>query len=122
MWAPCIVLGDRVQLQQVILNLLRNALDAMKGVQDGPKELRIETELEAGERVLLTVRDSGIGLGSLDSERLFEAFYSTKESGMGIGLSVSRSIVESHHGRLWATRHEGPGATFSLSLPCAAES
>jgi C4-dicarboxylate-specific signal transduction histidine kinase len=118
----CIVMGDRIQLQQVILNLLRNALDAMKDVHDGSKELRIETELEAGERVLLTVRDSGIGLGSMNPERLFDAFYSTKESGMGIGLSVSRSIVENHHGRLWATRNEGPGATFSLSLPCAAES
>lgn len=117
--ARCIVMGDRVQLQQVILNLLRNALEAVREAQGAPKELRIDTKLEAGERVLLTVRDSGIGLGSLDPERLFDAFYSTKESGMGIGLSVSRSIVESHHGRLWANQNEGRGATFSLSLPCA---
>ena len=117
--AGCIVMGDRVQLQQVILNLLRNALEALKEVSDGPRELHLETRLEAAERVHLTVRDSGIGFGSLDPERLFAAFYSTKESGMGIGLSVSRSIVESHHGRLWATGNEGPGASFSVSLPCA---
>jgi C4-dicarboxylate-specific signal transduction histidine kinase len=115
--APCIVMGDRVQLQQVILNLLRNGLDAVKGNEEGSRELRIETVVEEGERVLLTVSDSGVGFGSVDPERIFEAFYSSKEFGMGIGLSVSRSIVDSHHGRLWATPNQGPGATFFLSLP-----
>jgi C4-dicarboxylate-specific signal transduction histidine kinase len=112
-------MGDRVQLQQVILNLLRNGLDAVKGTVEGPRELSIETAVEEGERVLLTVRDSGVGLGSLAPERIFEAFYTTKEFGMGIGLSVSRSIVESHHGRLWAAQNQGPGASFFLSLPLA---
>jgi len=111
------VTGDRVQLQQVILNLLRNASDAMSGVDDRPRRLVIRTERDEGDRVRLTVQDSGVGFESHGVDRLFEAFYTTKRGGMGIGLSVSRSIIESHHGRLWAAPNDGPGATFSFSLP-----
>jgi PAS domain S-box-containing protein len=114
---PCVVTGDRVQLQQVIMNLLRNALDAMRSIHDRPRQLVISTQVEDGGRVRLTVRDSGPGLGSLDPERLFEAFYTTKKAGMGIGLFVSRSIIERHGGRLWAEPDPGPGATFSFSIP-----
>jgi PAS domain S-box-containing protein len=112
------VLGDRVQLQQVILNLLRNASDAMDGVDDRPRLLQIGTRREEDDRVRLTVRDSGTGIGPSGPEKLFEAFYTTKSGGMGIGLWVSRSIIERHHGRLWAEPNEGPGATFSFSIPC----
>lgn len=113
------VAGDRVQLQQVILNLLRNASDAMSGVEDRPRQLLVRTERDEGERVRLSVRDAGVGFDPRGVERLFEAFYTTKDDGMGIGLSVSRSIIESHQGRLWATPNEGPGATFSFSIPQA---
>jgi signal transduction histidine kinase len=112
------VSGDRIQLQQVILNLLRNASDAMSGVEDRPRRLLIRTERDAGEHVRLSVQDAGIGFEPQAANRLFEAFYTTKSDGMGIGLSVSRSIIESHHGRLWAAPNEGPGATFSFSIPC----
>jgi len=112
------VLGDRVQLQQVILNLFLNASDAMSGVDDRPRQLVIRTERDEGDRVRLSVHDAGVGLDPQSLERLFEAFYTTKSGGMGIGLSVSRSIIESHNGRLWATPNQGPGATFSFSLPC----
>jgi PAS domain S-box-containing protein len=111
------VTGDRVQLQQVILNLLLNASDAMSGVDDRPRQLVIGTERDEGDRVRLTVRDAGAGLEPQSVDRLFEAFYTTKSGGMGIGLSVSRSIIESHHGRLWAAPNDGPGATFSFSIP-----
>src|SRR5262249_36763012 len=103
------VTGDRVQLQQVILNLLRNASDAMVGVDDRPRQLLVRTERENGDRVRLTVRDDGVGFDPQTSEKLFDAFYTTKSGGMGIGLSVSRSIIERHHGRLWAERNDGPG-------------
>ena len=112
-----VVTGDRVQLQQVILNLLRNAWDAMVDVDDRPRELVIRTEREEGSRVRLTVRDAGVGLTPQSLESLFDAFYTTKSGGMGIGLFVSRSIVERHQGRLWAEPNDGPGATFSFSLP-----
>jgi C4-dicarboxylate-specific signal transduction histidine kinase len=111
------ITGDRVQLQQVILNLLRNASDAMSGLDDRPRKLVIRTEREEGDRVRLTVRDAGVGFELQAVGRLFEAFYTTKSGGMGIGLSVSRSIIESHHGRLWAAPNDGPGATFSFSIP-----
>jgi signal transduction histidine kinase len=111
------VTGDRVQLQQVILNLLLNASDAMNGVDDRPRELIIRTERDESEGVTLTVQDSGVGLETESITKLFDAFYTTKSSGMGIGLSISRSIIESHRGRLWATPNEGPGATFSFSVP-----
>ena len=112
------VTGDRVQLQQVVLNLVRNALDAMSAVEGRPRELLIRTGRDAGDRVLLTVQDTGVGFQRESADRLFDPFYTTKTSGMGIGLSVSRSIIESHHGRLWATLNDGPGATFSFSIPC----
>ena len=115
------VTGDRVQLQQVILNLLRNASDAMSGVDDRPRQLVIRTERDEGDRVRLTVQDAGVGFDPQAVDRLFEAFYTTKTDGMGIGLSVSRSIIESHHGRLWAAPNDGPGATFSFSIPRAPE-
>lgn len=115
------VRGDRVQLQQVILNLLRNASDAMTGVADRPRLLVIRTERDGRNRVRLTVQDAGVGLDPRSVDKLFEPFYTTKRHGMGIGLSVSRSIIDSHHGRLWATPNDGPGATFAFSVPCEPE-
>ena len=116
------VTGDRVQLQQVILNLVRNASEAMSGVEDRPRHLVIRTERHEGDRLRLSVQDAGVGFEPQGVDRLFEAFYTSKNGGMGIGLSVSRSIIESHHGRLWAVPNDGPGATFSFSIPCEAES
>ena len=110
------VKGDRVQLQQVILNLLHNASDAMVTVNDRPRQLLIRTEPD-GTHVTVSVQDSGVGFSPEMSERLFEPFLTTKQGGMGIGLSVSRSIVEAHQGRLWAARNAGPGATFAFSIP-----
>ncbi|HKF42915.1 MAG TPA: ATP-binding protein [Thermoanaerobaculia bacterium] len=112
------VTGDRIQLQQVILNLIRNASDAMCGVEDRPRQLALRTDRVAGDRVRLSVQDAGVGLDPESSRRLFEAFYTTKRGGMGIGLSVSRSIIEGHRGDLCATPNDGPGATFSFSIPC----
>jgi len=103
-----LVSGDRVQLQQVILNLLRNGSDAMSDVNDRPRELLFRTEIEQGERVCLSVRDAGIGFEPQALDQIFQTFYTTKDDGMGIGLSVSRSIIENHGGRLWATRNDGP--------------
>jgi len=114
-----IITGDRIQLQQVILNLLRNASDAMAEVHDRPRQLLVKTECEAGDHVRLTVRDAGVGLSAQTMDSLFDAFYTTKSGGMGIGLFVSRSIVEGHRGRLWAEPNDGPGATFAFSLPCS---
>ena len=111
------VTGDRVQLQQVILNLIRNGSDAMSSVEDRPRQLLIRTERDEGDRVRLTVQDAGTGFDPQAVDRLFEGFYTTKNDGMGIGLSVSRSIIESHHGRLWATLNNGPGAAFTFSIP-----
>jgi C4-dicarboxylate-specific signal transduction histidine kinase len=113
-----LVTGDRVQLQQVVLNLLRNASDAMSGVDERPRQLLIRSEREEGDRVRLSVQDRGVGFDPQAMDRLFEAFYTTKNDGMGMGLSVSRSIIERHHGRLWAAPNDGPGATFSFSIPC----
>jgi PAS domain S-box-containing protein len=113
------VAGDRVQLQQVILNLLMNAADAMSGVEDRPRQLLVRTEQDEAGRVRLTVRDAGVGFEAHRAEKLFEAFYTTKRDGMGIGLSVSRSIIEGHDGRIWAAPNDGPGATFVFSIPRA---
>jgi signal transduction histidine kinase len=111
------IFGDRIQLQQVILNLLRNASDAMMSVHDRPRQLVVGTAWEAGNRVRLTVRDVGVGLDGESMNKLFDAFFTTKIDGMGIGLSVSRSIIERHHGRLWAEPNDGPGATFAFAIP-----
>jgi PAS domain S-box-containing protein len=116
------VTGDRIQLQQVILNLLRNASEAMVGVHDRPRQLLIRTEREDGDGVRVSVRDAGVGVDPQNKNKLFDAFYTTKSDGMGMGLSVSRSIIERHHGRLWAEPNEGPGATFSFSIPSGPES
>jgi PAS domain S-box-containing protein len=115
------VTGDRVQLQQVILNLLRNASDAMSGVDGRLRQLTIRTQRDEGDRVRLSVKDAGTGFEPESMNRLFEAFYTTKRDGMGMGLSVSRSIIENHHGLLWSQPNDGPGATFSFSVPCAAK-
>jgi signal transduction histidine kinase len=111
------VAGDRIQLQQVILNLLLNASDAMSAIIDRPRLLVISTARDADDRVRLAVQDAGVGVEPQAVEKLFEAFHTTKSSGMGMGLSVSRAIVENHHGRLWGVPNEGPGATFSFSIP-----
>jgi signal transduction histidine kinase len=116
-----LVAGDRVQLQQVILNLLRNASDAMSGVYDRLRLLLIRTGRDEGDQVRLTVEDAGVGFDPQVADRLFKAFYTTKNNGMGIGLSVCRSIIESHRGRLWATPNDGAGARFSFSIPHASE-
>lgn len=113
------VVGDRVQLQQVILNLLLNASDAMKDLEDRPRQLMISTARGDGDYLRVAVQDAGVGFEPETADKLFEAFYTTKSSGMGIGLSVSRSIIERHRGRIWAARNDGPGATFSFSIPRA---
>jgi PAS domain S-box-containing protein len=109
--------GDRVQLQQVMLNLIINAVEAMSGLTEGPRELLISTAKAEMGGVLVTVRDSGPGLAPAALERLFEAFYTTKPNGLGMGLSICRSIIEAHHGRLWATANSPDGAVFQFTLP-----
>jgi PAS domain S-box-containing protein len=116
-----LVTGDRVQLQQVILNLIGNASESMSAVNDRPRELLIRTERDEDDRVRLTVKDVGVGFAPQAADRLFESFYTTKTGGMGIGLSVSRSIIDAHQGRLWAALNDGPGCTFSFAIPCRAE-
>jgi PAS domain S-box-containing protein len=116
-----LVSGDRVQLQQVILNLLRNGSDAMSTVEDRPRNLLIRTERDENDQVRLTVQDAGVGFDPQAVDRLFDAFYTTKGDGMGIGLSVSRSIIEHHHGQLFAALNDGPGARFSFTIPGARE-
>jgi C4-dicarboxylate-specific signal transduction histidine kinase len=115
------VLGDRVQLQQVILNLISNGIEAMNAITQRPKELAISTNAVENDQVLVTVRDSGTGLTPKLAERLFEAFFTTKNEGMGLGLSISRTIVEAHGGRLWAVANNDHGATFHFTLPRMAE-
>lgn len=115
------VTGDRVQLQQVISNLVRNASDAMGSVDDRPRQLVVRTVRDGVDLVRLDVEDAGTGVDPALLGKLFEPFYTTKPEGMGVGLSVSRSIIEHHQGRLWAAPNAGPGATFSFSLPRASE-
>jgi signal transduction histidine kinase len=110
-----------VQLQQVILNLLLNAAEAMDGVEDRPRSLLVRTGLENDDALRLEVRDAGTGIDPAAIGTLFEPFHTTKADGMGVGLSICRSIIESHKGRLWATPNDGPGATFGFSIPVEAE-
>ena len=114
--------GDRVQLQQLMLNLIMNALEAMSEVQDRPRELAISTHRSEADEVLVAVQDSGVGLDPQGKEKLFDAFYTSKSVGMGMGLAISRSIVEHHGGRLWAVSNDGPGATFFFTIPWNADS
>jgi PAS domain S-box-containing protein len=111
------VLGDRVQLQQVILNLLMNGVEAMAVVNDRPRELCIQSRSHESDKVLIAVQDCGIGLDRENLGKIFDAFYTTKSQGMGMGLAISRSIVENHGGRLWATANKGAGVTFQFTLP-----
>ncbi len=114
---PLLVTGDRIQLQQVILNLVRNAADAMRDVDDRIRHLVVRAERDGNGSARLVVKDAGVGFAPNNAERLFDAFYTTKSDGTGIGLSLSRTIIESHGGRLWAETHDGPGATFLFSIP-----
>jgi len=109
--------GDRIQLQQVILNLLMNGIEASQAVKDRPRELTIRSQPHPPDSVLVAVQDTGVGLDPGQMSRLFEVFFRTKPNGMGMGLSISRSIIEAHRGRLWASRNAGPGATFQFILP-----
>jgi signal transduction histidine kinase len=114
------VLGDRIQLQQVLLNLILNAAEAMGSVEEGPRELVISTEQNhAG--ALVAVRDSGPGIDPAHLDRVFDAFYTTKSSGTGMGLSICRSIIDAHGGKLWAEANEPRGAVFQFTLPAAQE-
>ena len=111
------VLGDRVQLQQVVINLVMNALEAMAPVTDRPRDMLIRSHQDDANEVLVAVRDSGMGIDAEDAERLFNAFFTTKPSGMGMGLSISRSIIAAHGGRLWVSPNAEHGATFQFTLP-----
>jgi signal transduction histidine kinase len=112
-----VILGDRVQLQQVIINLVMNGIEAMQSVTDRPRELVIRSSQDGTEQVLVSVTDCGVGISSEIADRLFSAFFTTKASGMGMGLSICRSIMEALRGRLWATANIPHGATFRLTLP-----
>src|SRR6202790_5482409 len=115
------VLGDRVQLQQVIINLMMNGVEAMQPVRDRPRELVIRSGQNETRQVLVTVTDCGVGIAAENADRLFNPFFTTKSGGMGMGLSICRSIVEAHGGRLWATANLPHGATFQCTLPVNAD-
>jgi C4-dicarboxylate-specific signal transduction histidine kinase len=116
------VLGDRVQLQQVVVNLILNGIQAMADIADRPRLLEVRSQISNSGDVLVTVRDSGVGITQKDEKRIFEAFFTTKPQGMGMGLSISHSIIEAHGGRLWATSNSDHGATFHFTLPAERES
>ena len=113
------VKADRVQVQQVVMNLILNAIEAMRPVDDGARELVISAEQSRVDGVLVAVRDSGPGLGPEHRERVFEAFYTTQSSGMGLGLSICRSIIDAHEGRIWVEANEPRGTVFQFTLPAA---
>jgi signal transduction histidine kinase len=112
-----LVRADRIQVQQVILNLIINGIEAMNRTNETSRELRLSTERDGPNGVLIAVRDSGVGLNPEDLEHLFDPFYTTKPDGMGMGLAISRSIIEAHGGRLWATLNSPCGAVFQFTLP-----
>jgi PAS domain S-box-containing protein len=118
-FAPALpmILGDRVQLQQVIINLVMNGIEAMLSITDRPRELVIRSRLDEAQQVLVSVTDCGVGISAENADRLFNAFFTTKSSGMGMGLSICRSIMEAHGGRLWTTANVPYGATFQFTLP-----
>ena len=115
--APAIYI-DKIQIQQVLVNLMRNAIEAMQGV--ARRELHVRVERGAADSTTISVCDTGLGLDRAVAERLFQPFVTTKKTGMGVGLSICQSIVEAHHGRIWAAPNDGPGVTFHVNLPAAA--
>jgi signal transduction histidine kinase len=112
-----LIQGDRVQLQQVVLNLILNAVESMSSVDDARRELSIGTGRREADEILVAVRDSGPGIDPEHLERVFDSFYTTKPDGMGLGLSICRSIIDAHQGRLWAAPNEPRGAVFQFTLP-----
>jgi signal transduction histidine kinase len=112
-----LIQGDRVQLQQVMLNLIINAVEAISGPSEGPRELLITSGKAGTDDVHVAVRDSGPGVPATDLERLFEPFYTTKPGGLGLGLSICRSIIQTHGGRFWASPNAPRGAIFQFTLP-----
>ena len=116
-----VILGDRIHLQQVILNLMMNAIEAMSGAGEGPRELLVRAGADESQGVRVSVQDSGPGLDPKSVDHLFDAFYTTKPQGLGMGLAISRSLIEAHGGRLWATAHEPHGAVFQFTLPIGSE-
>ena len=115
------VSGDRVQLQQVVLNLILNAVEAMSSVEEGARELSITTELSQTNGLLVAISDSGPGINPEHLDRVFAPFYTTKTSGIGMGLSICRSIIDAHGGRLWAEANRPRGAIFQFTLPAGVE-
>jgi signal transduction histidine kinase len=111
------VFGDRIELQQVLLNLIANSIDAMESVAPESRRIEISSSPTTEQFIQVTVTDQGMGLDGVDVERMFTLSYTTKDAGTGVGLSVSRSIVEAHGGKLWAERHQGRGATFCFTIP-----
>jgi signal transduction histidine kinase len=115
------ILGDRVQLQQVIINLVMNGIEAMQSVTNRQRELVIRSRQDEKQQVLASVTDCGVGISAEDADRLFNPFFTTKSGGMGMGLSICRSIMEAHGGRLWVTSNASHGATFQFTLPVNAD-
>jgi signal transduction histidine kinase len=114
------MVSDRVQLQQLTINLVMNGIEAMQSVTDPPRELVIRSRQDETQQVLVSVTDCGAGICAENADRMFDAFFTTKSRGMGMGLSICRSIIEAHGGRLWATANVSRGATFRFTLPMKA--
>jgi len=114
------VLADRIQLQQVFMNLIVNAIEAMESVTDRERVLTIKSDVQDGAGILVTVEDTGSGIDAKNANRIFETFFTTKRSGMGMGLAICRSIIQAHHGRLWASPGPACGSIFHVALPAGA--